>query len=352
MLFIFYLDFAYLVLRRILNSSEVTMPAGITHVLLAKTLTEKMPNRNENLCALLDEKIKYFQLGALGPDLAYSQAVPVKKWFTKDHKRADLFHYVKTNEIPLTALERIRQINDEDERDNKFSFFLGYMSHTVADGIIHPFVRDMVGDYDDAATEHRELEMKLDVIFLNYLSSKTGEPLNINYTKIQDQLKDIPTEKLAPIAKLFSDLIYDVYGVDVAPGDIIDWVDDLEELFEAAANKNYRWYSWMPGTGSVLYDDMEKLMNEKDKYLILKADMAVNRETTFLSREVHFLNDCVPQFYKVFSGIAKAAYEYVYENGPMLDEEILKPINLDTGRTTADGSRGKNLDSPVLYWEA
>ncbi len=30
-----------------------------------------------------------------------------------------------------------------------FTFFLGYISHVLADGIIHPFVRDKVGEYSE-----------------------------------------------------------------------------------------------------------------------------------------------------------------------------------------------------------
>ncbi|MAF79233.1 MAG: hypothetical protein CME60_13810, partial [Halobacteriovoraceae bacterium] len=56
---------------------------------------------------------------------------------------------------------------DGDQKDEAFSFFLGFASHVVADGVIHPFVRDKVGDYDNNATEHRLLEMRLDVILLN-----------------------------------------------------------------------------------------------------------------------------------------------------------------------------------------
>ena len=66
-----------------------------------------------------------------------------------------------------------------------FCFFVGYIAHIVADGIIHPFIRDMVGDYHEHQEEHRVLEMKLDVLLYDYLTESSGSALNLNNTNLQ-----------------------------------------------------------------------------------------------------------------------------------------------------------------------
>lgn len=160
------------------------MPCGYTHILLAKTLVEKTNLTDHELGLLLAENMKYFQLGALGPDLPYSQLMGLTNRGTA--KIADKFHYNKTNNIPIRAFNRIKAL-EGDEKDQAFAFFLGYACHVVADGIIHPFIRDKVGDYAENTKEHRTLEMRLDVIFLNELTKSPGHALSLNYTNMHDQ---------------------------------------------------------------------------------------------------------------------------------------------------------------------
>ena len=147
------------------------MPSGYTHMLLTRTFKEEAGLTDHDIGFLLDAQIKYFQLGALGPDLPYSQELTLVN--RSAAQIADKFHYEKTNLIPVRAFNRIKNMADGDKKDQAFAFFMGYASHIVADGIIHPFVRDKVGDYAENKTAHRTLEMRLDVIFLNHLTKSS-----------------------------------------------------------------------------------------------------------------------------------------------------------------------------------
>lgn len=326
------------------------MPSGITHMLLAKTFNENSSHGNLDLEMLLDEKLKIFQLGALGPDLAYSQQLPHRDFFSDEDENADLFHYEKTNEIPLNAFKNIKNITDKKDKADKFAFFMGYTSHLVADGIIHPFVRDKVGDYKDAAGPHRALEMRLDAIFLDHLSTKSGSSIDINFAELHDQIKDVKKDELASIALLFSQLLKMVYNRDIKPERIQDWVDDLHDLFEIAANKNNCYYAIFPKMSSYLYNDTKKILANKDRDLWLRNADVKGRSQSFLKRDVHFLNDCIPQFYSVFKNLALKIHSWVYENGPEVTDDLVPPINLDVGRIVTANYIPSDLDKPVIFW--
>lgn len=327
------------------------MPSGITHMLLAKTFNEKSNHGNDDLEFLLDEKLKIFQVGSLGPDLAYSQQHPLRDLFNDEDENADLFHYSQTNQIPLRAFSKIRHLTPGDDRDSKFAFFLGYTAHIIADGIVHPFVRDKVGNYDVAASQHRALEMRLDAILLNHLAAPGTNMIDVNFGELHDQIKDLKRNDLKSISVLFSELLADVYGKSVSPDRIEDWVGDLHSLFEAAANKNNNFYAWIPGMSTYLYNDTSAVIANQEQDNWLRNSQAVGRNSNFVGRDIHFLHDCLPRFYKTFSQKALEIYSYVYSGGPSLDEKVIPAINLDTGRLLATNG-GKNLDHPAILWEA
>ena len=325
----------------------VVMPSGYTHSILALEFNERSGHSNQGLTFLLREKIRYFQLGALGPDLPYSQQIE----FNGQAEVADKLHYNATNLIPLKAFEKIRNLKTSAERDEIFCFFLGYMSHIVADGVIHPFIRDKVGDYAEHSAEHRALEMKLDVILLNEFSAQKsgGSGLNLNDTKMHDQIIDPLNTGFLHLAGLFAELINTVHDTALRAQDVENWVRGMHRIFSFAEGNNNQFYAWLPVLETYLFHDKNEVLKNKDKYLVLKSNEAVGREMNFLKKDVHFINDCIPMFYKAFTPVALAAYRYVYENGTKVEEAQLPAINLDTGRDLRV-SAGNDLDRDVVFW--
>ena len=82
------------------------MPSGITHILLMKNLQTILPESmlKHQMAAGRD----FLQVGAVGPDLPYASIADSDLFFTTQSELADKFHYVKTNQVPLKALETIR----------------------------------------------------------------------------------------------------------------------------------------------------------------------------------------------------------------------------------------------------
>ncbi|MFG1486134.1 zinc dependent phospholipase C family protein [Halobacteriovorax sp. RZ-2] len=322
------------------------MPAGFTHILLAKHFTNESGLDDSPLGFLLDEKLDYFQLGAVGPDLPYSQVT------SKEMKEiADLFHNTDATCIPIKALEEIRRMPVGDQKDECFAFFLGFISHIVADGIIHPFVRDKVGPYKegDNATKHRLLEMRLDVIFSDYI-----QKADLNCANFQDELKN-PLASFDHVAELFSKCINSSYSKYTNSSDIKMWVKCMELLFESAANENNQYYSIVPGLSGFLYKDKSDILASISDDLILTNKTIDGRSANFRNSETHFLKDCVPKFFEALKPISQKAYGYVYEtdNIHKFDNSDLPAINLDTGRRIdlSNGIDGYNLNEPAVYWE-
>jgi hypothetical protein len=324
------------------------MPSGITHMLLAKSFNEGASHGHEDLELLLAEHVKIFQVGALAPDLAYSQQLPNRDLFNDQDEFADLFHYKLTNQVPLRAFAEIRTTEPLTRKDKLFAFFLGYCSHMIADGIIHPFVRDKVGNYFDkgVAGRHRALEMRLDCIFLDHL---TGG-IDVNFAELHDQIKDVTKPDLVEISDLFSRMISSVYKTMVEPPTIVEWVDDLHDIFEIAANSNNCYYARFPGMSTYLYNDSAQVLANKEQDLLLRRNESVGRVQNFAGRDIHFLRDCVPLFYRRLAEFAVPAYDFVFSNGRSLDEDLLPSINLDTGRSLVKAD-GNDLNQPPILWE-
>lgn len=322
------------------------MPSGYTHILLAQTFPKESKLHESNLGLLLSSNMKYFQLGALGPDLPYSkQAALVKR---DQFKIADKFHYINTSALPNLAMKKTKLLSG-DELDQAFAFFLGYMSHFIADGIIHPFVRDKVGEYEENKDAHRILEMKIDVLLMAHISKKSGHKINLNNTNLHEQISDPISKKFVHISKIFSESITEIYGDKIECEDILDWIKGLQRLFAIAESNDNRFYSDVPLVNGYLFKDIDDLKNSAEEVLFLGKNSAKDRPINFLGRDVHFFTDCLPQYYEAFRGIALKAYEYVYNDGPPIGNLEMPSINLDTGRALAIAD-GKDLNQKAQYW--
>jgi hypothetical protein len=321
------------------------MPSGITHILLARRLQDELTNATvKNIFAFGSDALI---VGAVGPDLPYASIADSDLFFSSESPLADRFHYEKTNQIPLQSLERVRFLKDQmDERPIYllFSFFMGYISHIYADGIMHPFVRDKVGNYAQNKSAHRSLEMQLDVLLIEEFTKRSGFPLELNNTKIHNQLLDFYSDKeFRSIIRVFSQIIYSVYNENYSVKKISGWIKGLYRLFAIAEGK-------LPKIYRVLDANTFFFRNRADidaeKVLILQEP--IDREVNFLRKErIHFIDDCVSEFYNKFKLIAQKAYEYVFLNGEVLTEIDIPPIDLDTGRLLSHN----NLDLIPELWK-
>ena len=320
------------------------MASGLTHILLTKKLQDKFPDgKLKDILAFASDS---FQVGAVGPDLPYASIADFD-FFSNESPLADNFHYKKTNQIPLQALKNLKSIKgqtDEALHYHMFSFFLGYISHVLADGIIHPFVRDKVGDYQFNQAEHRSLEMQLDVLFFEELTKGSGLASELNYTNIHDEIGNfLEVDGVNRILQVFSDLIKTTYNEDYSIEKINGWIKGLHRMFAIAEGDHPQIYRNLE-ENSFTYRNISDINRERALILNKPKDRNIN----FLKvAEIDFFKDCVPQYYSQFTKVAGKAYAYVFEEGQELDENDIPLINLDTGRLVDND----NLDLIPEFWK-
>lgn len=326
------------------------MASGITHILLMKNLQSILPDSmlKHQLAAGRD----FLQVGAVGPDLPYASIADSDLFFSTQSDLADKFHYVKTNQVPLKALEEIKSLKDtytSRELRFMFNFFLGFISHIVVDGITHPFIRDKVGNYREHQSEHRILEMQLDVLLFHYLTKYSGRPIELNFSNIHDELENL-NNKFYPeadkVMDLFAKKIRDVYSDNYDRNKIYDWITGLHRMWGIAEGDHPAIYKEIDLIGEFLFSNYDELLSKYDN--ILTLTVPVDRPVNFLHKDkVHFFDDCIPRFNNIFIPIAEKVYSYIFEDGtPVSDAEVL-PIDLDTGR---DLAQNNNLDLIPSYW--
>lgn len=320
------------------------MASGLTHILLTKKLQDHLQDGDlKNILAFAADS---FQVGAVAPDLPYAGIVDDDFFFSNESSLADDFHYRATNQIPLLSLKKLKELNGKIETElnyHMFSFFLGYISHVVADGIIHPFVRDKVGEYNENQAAHRSLEMQLDVLFFEELTKKSGFASELNYTNMHDELENfLSLSYKNDIAHSFSELINTVYQQNYSIDKILGWIKGLHRMFEIAEGDHPRFYRVLEANSftyrnraDIDFDNATKLNKPKD------------RASNFLNTsEINFFDDCLPQYFKSFVPIAEKAFEYVFQKGMVLNERDIPAINLDTGRLLPSN----NLDTIPAFW--
>ena len=319
------------------------MPSGITHVLLTKQLQDYLDNGQlKNIIAFAADS---FQVGAVGPDLPYTSLFD-NNILSSEINLADDFHYKFTNQIPLQSFRRLRELNGqvgEEIHYHLFAFFLGYASHVFADGIIHPFIRDMVGEYIDHKAEHRSLEMQLDVLFFEELTKDTGFNLELNYTDIHDEIEDFYYSKFRKdIVNEFKSLIQTIYHQNYSTRKISGWIRGLHRMFGLAEGNFPRYYRNLR-INTFSFRNLEDINREEATILTRPED----REINFLKVDtIDYFKDCIPQFRKQFIPFAQKAFSFVYDGGMEITELDIPEINLDTGRILPEN----DLDTIPAFW--
>ena len=327
------------------------MASGISHMLISQKVLSELAE--SDLKNYLMGNLEFIYVGSVGPDLPYLSILDTDL-FKQEKKVADLFHYTDTDQIVLRGLQKVKSSKESLEiRAAQFTFLMGYGSHVIIDGVIHPYVRDMVGDYKGNETAHRKLEMSFDVYLYELFRGA-----EMNYSEFHKNVLLIEDSELkAEVLSFFSLLIHDVYGSneefqkdakDVTPEKIQKWISALCLSLEVAEG-DFPWiYRKLLGERGVSFYNIEDIKNEESKNLFLR--LPVDSEEKSLScnflqsdKEVDFINEVVPLCEQRVSLFWKCAFGYVFEGA---EEPDFPAINLDTGRLLSRPS----LNEIPYYW--
>lgn len=326
------------------------MPSGNTHMLLVKYLPENLIT--EEVKTSLDIGKYFLQVGAVAPDLPYASIADKDLILTNQTELADKFHYEHTNKIPIRALQHIKSIKstfDAHELLYLFSFFAGYLSHVVADGVMHPFVLDKVGDYATNADAHRQLEMKLDTLVYHHFTLSSGMAQELNRAELYEELKNLSAnpKQTQKVMQVFRDTINNVYGMYYETNKILGWTEGLHNLFQASEGKLPHIFRGINVVNSYLSPLYNEIKDQADQILTLERPKDITRQNFLKKDKIHFIEDCIPKFYATFIPLVEKAHTYVFQDGPEITESEFFEIDLDTGRSI---SQKNNLEVTPSFW--
>ncbi len=141
------------------------MPATYAHIIITDEALSRFRTEASLDQVLRGMTLKYshfVHLGCVSPDYPYLDFKQPRQKLWADH-----MHYDHTGDILLTMVQGLSGLRaagtDRPELSILFSWILGYLSHVTADLVVHPVVRNLVGDYVGHEAAHRECEMIQDV---------------------------------------------------------------------------------------------------------------------------------------------------------------------------------------------
>ena len=144
------------------------MPGAYAHITMAFTSCGSAGLNQLGLKGdwkvMLRENGKYFELGAVSPDLPYLDILEgseAKQW-------ADAMHLAGVARRIATGVTATGQIPDADVQAKVLAWLLGFVEHVVFDVFMHPVVNVIAGGPygPDTKAKHRECESHQDVFIV------------------------------------------------------------------------------------------------------------------------------------------------------------------------------------------
>jgi hypothetical protein len=150
------------------HKKEAVMAGTFTHWMVVEEALDrynKLPSKHKYFPILLTNS-HYVTLGAVGPDYPYLSELA--KNFLKHHSWANRMHYENAGEFIRQGIKNLSILQNRDF-EVCLPWFCGYVTHMLADSIIHPVVNAIVGPYIFNADEHRHCEMIQDSFIFHHV---------------------------------------------------------------------------------------------------------------------------------------------------------------------------------------
>lgn len=315
------------------------MAGGYTHLTLLRSAIRQATNKvytqphpfepwERRLADVLEMWGRYAFLGSVSPDYPYLGLDP--DW-------ADLMHKGKANVLIGHAIASIHaECNGSPDSvgwQQRFAWILGFVTHVIADVVIHPVVNIKVGKYEEHKEDHRRCEMTQDVWIYREI---VGLDLHFSdHMKGEIRGCGRPFDLDDGVEELWADCLQKTYGRRPG-GDQIDmWHASFLKLVDfAEAGRKIPVFGRHLVAGAAAYPDKSELNEEFLFDLKVPTDKAVDAQ----EQPVSFTET------RSFADIYKKALSHVDElwsalgrdlfTGPSLGRECLQIIgdwSLDTG---------------------
>ena len=202
------------------------MPACLTHHLFAKNvLSELREQKGLNLCA--------YYWGAQGPDFLFCHRYfPWMRGKSLSHYGSQLH-----DSPPSKTLSAMRDFVRHHDDPAYRSYVYGFLCHYSLDSTAHPYVNALaeklleVREHETQTTMHGEVEAALDAIVLR---SETGKlPSEVSLGSMYPKNEVVQRR----IAKLYRDVLSQVYGEEVAEEELLRAAKDAHFVFSALTDR-------------------------------------------------------------------------------------------------------------------
>ncbi len=204
------------------------MPACLTHNLFSKDVIQRLGEQETDLCA--------YAWGAQGPDFLFCHRY-FRTMRDKTIKTLQEYGSALHRSLPSKTLEAMRNFIRKHDNPIYRSYVLGFICHYSLDSTAHPYVnaraRELAGirEGENEGTMHGEIEASLDTIVLRW---KTGKlPSEV---KLGDMFpKNEGVQRMT--ARLYRDVLFEVYGDDVSEEALYQSTKDAHLLFAACNDR-------------------------------------------------------------------------------------------------------------------
>lgn len=198
------------------------MPACITHNLFAADVLSRLDEPGIDRCA--------YAWGAQGPDFLFCHRY-FKTMRDKSIKTLQEYGSLMHSTSPSKTLEAMRRFTAAHDGSTYRSYVLGFVCHYSLDSTAHPYVNARAAElaeereHETQDTMHGEIEASLDAIVLRWKTGKLpGE------VKLGDMFpKNEGVQRM--IARLYREVLFEVYGADVSEEALYQSTKDAHFLF-------------------------------------------------------------------------------------------------------------------------
>ena len=179
------------------------MPDYILHIEIGEEILKKVSFND-----ILNKYYANYILGLQGPDLFFYRA-----FFPGINGRLSkilgkLLHNEKSSVWSYLALNSLKYLENKDEKDEFFSYFIGFFTHLFTDYYFHPYIKYRTEiEYNHRRLWiHKRFEMDIDCAYVKYKSNNFSP---LPYIKKLMILKDFPKN----LAKFLAFLLKDAYDI-------------------------------------------------------------------------------------------------------------------------------------------
>ncbi len=202
------------------------MPACLTHNLFAKAVLQTLPDKEKiDRCA--------FFWGAQGPDFLFChryfpwmKGKSLKSYGNRIHE-----------ENPTKTLGAARDFLKRHPDEGYRSYVYGLLCHYSLDSTAHPYINALADrlveqrPYENRTTMHGEIEAALDAVMLRRETGKLPTEVSLG----QMFPKNEPMQRR--VAKLYRDMILQVYGEDVPEEELYRATSDAHFVFSLLTDR-------------------------------------------------------------------------------------------------------------------